>query len=194
MKLTKQQQFLIESAFGHRIKYPGDLEALSMSIFEKTGGQVSVNTLKRLFGIIEPEVEPRVATLDVLARYAGFDNWALLQMWLSEEGNSYFRDDSASGQEVDCTKLASGTIVQFSYSPGRTVVMVCLGDGKFCVTSSENSKLKVGDELKTSILCAGYPLVAEFVLREGKNLGMLIAGKTGGLTTVNVTGTEAKTS
>lgn len=62
-----QEQFA--QAFGQPLRYPGDYEALAEDVREKTGQPVSVNTMKRLFGVIGPEVEPRRSTLDILAQY-----------------------------------------------------------------------------------------------------------------------------
>ncbi|MBR4801998.1 MAG: hypothetical protein IK041_04225 [Bacteroidales bacterium] len=188
MILSEQYKRLTESTFGHKLQYSGDYEALSQSILEKAAGQVSVNTLKRLFGFIGPEVEPRVSTLDLLARYVGFDNWALLQMWMSKEGNSSFKLDSSGCKEVDCKRMEKGTVVEFSYNPGRSVTMICLGDGRFQISASSGSKLRQGDVIKISMLCEGYPLVAESVVRAEKEMGMFVAGKTGGLTSVDILG------
>ena len=69
-----RQEF--ERAFGAPLRYPSDFEGLSMEIGRKAGEPVSVNTLKRLFGVIGPEVEPRAATLDILARYLDARDWA----------------------------------------------------------------------------------------------------------------------
>ncbi len=52
-----QEQFA--QVFGQPLRYPGDYEALAEDVCEKTGQPVSVNTLKRLFGVIGPEVAPR---------------------------------------------------------------------------------------------------------------------------------------
>jgi len=52
-----------------------DFEALSIRIMEKTHVQLSVVTLKRVWGRIRYESKPTVTTLDTLAQYIGFENW-----------------------------------------------------------------------------------------------------------------------
>ncbi len=52
-----------------------DFEALSGMIMEKTHVQLSVVTLKRVWGRIRYESKPTITTLDTLAQYIGFENW-----------------------------------------------------------------------------------------------------------------------
>lgn len=52
-----------------------DFEVLSEKIFEETKVSLSVSTLKRVWGKVRYESTPNLATLNVLAKYAGFENW-----------------------------------------------------------------------------------------------------------------------
>jgi hypothetical protein len=52
-----------------------DFDNLSERIFEKTSVRLSVSTLKRLWGKVKYDHSPTTATLNALARYAGFENW-----------------------------------------------------------------------------------------------------------------------
>ena len=52
-----------------------DFETLSESIFDKTGVRLSVSTLKRVWGKVKYDSSPTTATLNALARYAGFEGW-----------------------------------------------------------------------------------------------------------------------
>jgi hypothetical protein len=52
-----------------------DFEALSNRIMEKTHIQLSVVTLKRVWGRIRYDSSPTVTTLNTLAQYVGFENW-----------------------------------------------------------------------------------------------------------------------
>jgi hypothetical protein len=52
-----------------------DFEALSTRIMEKTHVQLSVVTLKRVWGRIRYESKPTATTLDTLAKYIGFESW-----------------------------------------------------------------------------------------------------------------------
>lgn len=52
-----------------------DFEVLSGRIMEKTHVQLSVITLKRVWGRIRYESKPTVTTLDTLAQFIGYPNW-----------------------------------------------------------------------------------------------------------------------
>ena len=179
MLLSPDIQNKLAAAFGHTLRYPSDFDALAMDISERTGQSLSVNTLKRLCGLIGPEVQPRRATLDTLAHYLGAADWPMLLAGLSEAGNSTFGQQDGV---LDPAALAPGTRIRLRYDPDRSIEMAYLGEGRFRVLASEHSKLLPGDTLHTGALCLHYPLIADSVRRDGAELGRFTAGQTGGLT------------
>jgi len=52
-----------------------DFETLSDRIADKTSVRLSVSTLKRIWGKVRYDSSPTMATLNAMARYAGFDGW-----------------------------------------------------------------------------------------------------------------------
>ena len=52
-----------------------DFQKLSERILEQTHQQLSVTTLKRVWGRAERVAQPSIATLDILAEFAGYDSW-----------------------------------------------------------------------------------------------------------------------
>ncbi len=52
-----------------------DFDDLSERIFQKTSVRLSVSTLKRIWGKVKYDHSPTTATLNTLARYAGFESW-----------------------------------------------------------------------------------------------------------------------
>lgn len=52
-----------------------DFISLSEKIYNKTGVQLSVNTLKRIWGRINYKGTPNTQTLDTLAQFLGYENW-----------------------------------------------------------------------------------------------------------------------
>ena len=50
--ITDTEKALIEQRFGREIRYPADVEALHYDVLEATGMNISVNTLKRLLGMV----------------------------------------------------------------------------------------------------------------------------------------------
>lgn len=56
-----------------------DFENLSDDIEEKTQVRLSVSTLKRIWGKVQYNSQPTAATLNALAKFAGFENWRAFQ-------------------------------------------------------------------------------------------------------------------
>jgi len=52
-----------------------DFEVLSEKIYDATAVRLSTSTLKRIWGKVRYDSSPTTATLNALARYAGFENW-----------------------------------------------------------------------------------------------------------------------
>lgn len=65
----------VEEKVGREMKTPKDFEYLSAQIFEETRRTISVSTLKRIWGYIDSYRSVRETTLDLLAQFAGYDNY-----------------------------------------------------------------------------------------------------------------------
>jgi len=180
--ITKKQ---IEDKFGKPLRYPSDYEALSMDMQEITGCPISVNTLKRLMGVIDSVKEPRLYTLDTVAKYLGYSDWDVYIETLMGTGDSDFGEDDGCIEEKD---LNVGTQVEFRYHPGRSVVVEKESERQFTVLRSEGSKLKAGDHLEIGTFRLHYPLISKRVVREGEDLGSFTAGKINGLTSIKILG------
>jgi hypothetical protein len=61
-----------------------------------------------------------------------------------------------------------------------------LGEQRFRVVESRNSKLRPGDEFEAASMMTGYPLCLSGVLRDGKMTTPFVGGKQGGLTIVRI--------
>lgn len=71
--LLKQK---IERAFGRRLKEARDFEQLSHLLLSQTCERLSPTTLKRFWGYLKnEEVQTRLYTLDVLARFVDLPLW-----------------------------------------------------------------------------------------------------------------------
>ena len=64
----------IETSVKRKMKTPTDFIFLSGAVFERTRETMSPTTLKRLWGYIEGADQTRNSTLEILARFLGFDN------------------------------------------------------------------------------------------------------------------------
>jgi len=169
---------LLEKQLGKEIRYSSDFEQLAFDIEKRTRQRIGVNTLKRLFGQIEGANEPRLYTLDMVARYLNFKNWDELLDSLDEKGNS----DFSSIEEIEIDKLTKGDRIGFYYPPDREVLIEYIEKNQFKVIESLNSKLKAEDRIEVNHFVLKYPLLVNDVKRNNISLGKFTAGKISGIT------------
>lgn len=177
MKFSPYTTNLLKQKCGKDIRLSADCEYLALDIESVTGEHIGVNTLKRLLGFIDDEREPRISTLDVIARYLGFDHWDALSVYDNKSNSSF----ECSADEVRVGDLTVNQHVQISYLPDRQIELEYMGGQRFRVLRSSNSKLAVGDELAVTHLVQGYPLLVSEVVRNGQSLGSFTAGKAQGI-------------
>ena len=169
---------LIEKQLGKEIRYSSDFEHLYFDIEKQTKQRVGVNTLKRLFGQIKGIKEPRLYTLDTIARYINFKNWDEMLECLDEKGNS----DFSSIEEIEISTLHKGTKIKFYYSPDRVVLIEYIEKYQFKVIDALNSKLMIDDIIEVEHFVLKYPLMVKDVIRDNVSLGKFTAGKVSGIT------------
>jgi hypothetical protein len=157
---------------------PSDAAQLALDIETVTGEHVGVNTMKRLLGMIDDEREPRVSTLNIVARYLGYADWAELRLF-DNGSNSDFGDDDEG--VLVASSLSEGSRLSISYAPDRVVSLCHLRDDHFVVEHSVNSKLKEDDEIVVTHFVKGYPLLVGEVIRNGRSLGRFVAGRERGI-------------
>lgn len=176
MILSKQIQNLIQTRFGLPIERPSQFEALAGDIFRHTGDMLGVNTLKRLFGLL-PEVRTSQTTLNIIARYLGWDNWAMLQAAMDGSNSDFGTNEHICFAD----RIEPHTRIVVDYSPNRTVELLKQEDGLFRVVQCLGGKLQPDDLLEIDCLAQGYPLVVKEVWRKGISLGPYVGGKEGGI-------------
>lgn len=173
---------LLKSKSENELRQPSDCEFLSLDIESKTGVRIGATTLKRLVGFAQDERTPHVSTLDAIARYLGYAHWEELSK-IEDKGNSDF--DAPEG-EVRSGDLHPGACVEITYLPDRKVRFLYLGNHRYRVIESLNSKLKVGDEVEILNFVLHHPLLVINVWRSGESLGHFTAGRVSGLSSIVV--------
>ncbi len=149
---------------------------------------VSETTVKRMFGLVgkdspERNRTPHNSTMDIVARYLGFDCYNDL---LREIGDGDFSSEFISMQTLEVNRLKDGTQVQLRYEPARVIVMTYLGEGEFLINETQNSKLQKGDRIRLTHLILGQEVIVSEVIRDGRSLGGYRAAKDGGLRTLEI--------
>lgn len=185
MMTTKEQiaalRQAIEESTGQRPQTPKDFDLLSNSIYNRVGELVSRNTLRRIWGRMADEREPRHSTLSILARFIGY---ADIEAFVT---NSTATDDeqpsslSLSRQLSVIDGLTHGDCLRLMWHPGRVCDVEYSGDLHFRVIASKNTKLSPGDTFLCSLIIEGQPLYLD-QLKQGTNPPTAyICGKQGGV-------------
>ena len=182
MKLPFHVIELLKRRSENDLHLPSDCELLSLDIQGKTGVRIGATTLKRLLGFAQDERTPHATTLDAIARYLGYAHWEELAK-IEDQGNSDF---NSSDDEVRSADLQVGKVVEIAYLPDRVVTLRYLGNNRYKVEQSQNSKLQADDEVEILNFVLHHPLLVVQVWRKGESLGQFTAGRVSGLSSIKV--------
>ncbi len=154
---------------------------------------ISESTVKRMFGLYgatsaERGRTPHASTMDILAKWLGYDGYEEILAEIGEGGSS---SEFTALESIDVAELTPGVQVQLSYHPSRRIKMTYMGDFEFVVDDSLNSKLLAGDRLRITHLIKNQELIAGEVTRGGCSLGAYRGAKDGGLTSLMINGVRA---
>ena len=173
---------LLSEKCGKDITHPSGVDFLRNDIEAVTGEALSLNTLKRLIGLLPYESLPRRTTLDILAKYLGYSSWELF-----EEGiHGRISDFNTPSGFIDMAGLEKGQTVVITWNPERQIRIIHQGKGRYIVEDSINSKLSKNDILYLSQVAKGFPFMVKEVVREGKSLGNYTAAQLEGVTFITL--------
>jgi hypothetical protein len=173
---------MLKRKSGADLRLPSDCELLPLDIESKTGVRIGATTLKRLVGFAQDERTPHASTLDAIAHYLDYAHWDEL-MKVEDKGNSDF---DVSDEEVRSANIQPGASIEITYLPDRKVSMKYLGNNRYKIVESENSKLKINDEVEILNFVLHHPLLVLNVWRNGEPLGQFTAGRVSGLSSIRV--------
>lgn len=179
---------LVEQKYGKSLRTTTDFDEFSLHLKRRTGEIISTSTLKRLWGYVADVHKPRILTLDLLARYAGFDSFTGYCSFLKM--NSVCNSSFFTTKQLQAQDLEIGDEVEIGWAPNRYLRLLYQGDAWFEVLESKQSKLCKGDRFETVCFLLGQPLSLAYVLRGDEKTAPFIAGRNGGLTLVNCLGHE----
>ena len=182
MKFSFHVVQLLKETSGNDLRIPSDCEYLSLDIESKTGVRIGGTTLKRLLGFAQDERTPHTSTLDAIALYLGYAHWEELSQ-IEDKGNSDF---DAPDEEIRSSDLQPNANVEIAYLPDRRLKLQYLGNQRYRVVESENSKLRVGDEVEIQNFVLHHPLLVLNVWRNGESLGQFTAGRVSGLSSIKI--------
>ncbi len=180
MKHPEIQNLLdaVEKKYGHKVATTKDFEMLSAIMQYEMRESLGASTLKRLWGYIPDNVTPRVSTLNILARYTGFDSFKSFCDSLHAEDASAWLETTM----VSTENLSEGDTVHIGWLPNRLVKLRYKGNDLFEVLESSNARLATGDVFQAQCFFLGEPLFVPWILRDAKKTPPYVAGKNHGLT------------
>ena len=169
----------VEDRYGQAVSSPADFAGLCDQVALMQGEQISVSTVKRVWGYVTGYATIRVSTLNILSRYAGCRDWRDFCDTLSSPDVSSF----PTGDVVALSTLRVGDCVEVTWSPGRRIVVQNLGQGRMRVIESQRSKLAVGTTFSSAGFVNGEQLVLTQVEAAGTDHSLTyVCGKRGGIT------------
>ena len=170
-------KMLCEKA-GVDVTTPSGATILRLDIEKITSEPISLNTVKRLVGIIDTYRTHTTQILDIIAHYLGFSSYKLLENYLAGNISHFNIKDGFT----DTSDLPPKAIVELEWEPDRFLRIIHEEADRFIVEESRHSKLQKGDQIRISYLKAGFPLYVSEVVRNGIVLGTYQASTVTGLT------------
>jgi hypothetical protein len=178
--ISKLIQEKVEERFGKPIRYAKDCEVLAMSIFAFTNEKISTSTVKRLFGIIETGNEPRLYTLDILAKYLGYINYD----HLLQEFNPNKMESSEALETINVSDLKIGDSIRFKYAPNKFVAADYIEECVFKIVESNDPKMLKDGLLVFNNLGRHLPLFASWRSTKASSSKNIVLGKISGITSI----------
>ena len=176
----------IEASIKRKIETPADFDFLRGIIWERTHEQISTSTLKRLWGYVDGIDNARNSTLNVLSKALGYESWDAFILKLKSENVD--NSDLVMSESMSSSDLKIGDRLMIAWQPNRVCLLNYLGDNKFEVMKSQNSKLKVGDTFRCGLFILGEPVYIND-LRQNNGTGepkLFVIGNKSGLTKLRV--------
>lgn len=175
---------LVKEKYEDTLATSTDFEVFSLMLKNKYNANVSTSTLKRLYDYVGDEHKPRMTTLNALARYIGHPDFSRFVAWLKTSPcyNSSFFD----ADQLMSSDLHRGDEVEIGWSPNRMVRLEYLGNSRYTVIESRDSKMLFGDIFVTGCFIAEQPLYLPFLERGGEHTPPFVAGRNGGLSIVRI--------
>ncbi|MDE6027089.1 MAG: hypothetical protein K2G23_03365 [Muribaculaceae bacterium] len=169
----------VEETAGFSPSTPKQFEELATSIFNLTGNLLSSTTLKRIWGYLNEPLSTRRTTLDILARFCGWTDYADFENGNLPEAESGKIGSKTINAEKD---MKRGDRIRVMWPPSRVCVISYSGDRHWEILEAEGTRLKAGDTFSCSLIAEGEPMYLDNLIHEGKASGIYVCGRRSGIT------------
>ena len=122
--------------------------------------------------------------MNILSRYVGSRDWDEYNAHLLADEHGSSHPFIAEG--IHTQDLQPGQQLEVTWLPNRRCVFRYLGDMRFEVVESQNSKLSVGDTFTSTFFLTGQPLYADHLVLTGHPTVSYVAGNNGGLQSIKL--------
>ncbi len=176
---------LVEESIKRKIKTSSDFIYLAEAINSRLHDSLGISTLKRIWGYVEGYRSIRESSLDVLCRFVGYPDY---HSFISDFCcNKEFESSQILLEKYLCSAdLSLCDVVEIQWNPDRICYLAYLGDDKFEVISSKNSKLSIGDTFKCKTFYLNRSLILEDFVHENEPACKFVVGNRGGLSVIRV--------
>lgn len=171
-KETQQQNVeslkkALEAAAEIRFDTPKQFEKLRQFIFNRTGDYISRTTLMRIWGYVDEPLNTRVSTFSLLARTVGYKDWEDFINRRDSASNDTISSSYKFGRSINViSDLTPGQTIILYWDPGRECKVRYLGEMRFEVIESRNTRLLPGDTFYCNLIIPGHPLHLSGVKRD----------------------------
>lgn len=174
----------VESKVGRNIVTYSDFNYLYLELKREIPDTPSVSTLKRMWAYVADNSTRSRSTLNSLSRFLGFGDWNeyVEHLMRGNRVESGFLD----ARTILSNSLRSGDIVEVEWNPGRKLQVVALGDNRYEVLKSENSKLQPRTQFTTLMFSRGLPLMCVDVSQGETSMDTYVAGSKSGITALRL--------
>lgn len=174
---------LVEETIGRRLTTTTDFSILSTELKERKCGELSISTLKRMWGYVDGYQKVRENTLDVLSSYVGYANFRTFVKCFCESA-CFISSKIMLPKPLYAKDIIEGEEVVIKWDPNRVCRLKSLGGERFEVIDVENSKLSVGDTFSCRAFYKNQPCFLENFVHAKEKPCDFVVGNNGGLTFV----------
>ncbi len=170
----------VERTVGRQLTEARDFEQLSHLLLSHTRERLSPTTLKRLWGYLKnEEVQTRLHTLDVLARFVGYKSYE--DFCAHSERLDEVQSGIKAEEKITTEGLRRGQRLVITWRPDRRIVVKHIGNSQFEIIEAENTKLSVGDTFRCHLMIQHEPLYLDEVVHQGQPAMVYVAGQKDGV-------------
>lgn len=184
MKREETQLLLlaIERAVDYKICTTRGFERLSQMILHRTRENISVSTLKRVWGYVKGYDDIRMSTLDVLSKFIGYKDYTHFSHDIKSEAD-VIASNFFLGECIYIDDIYAGKHLRLTWSPDRSCDIRYEGEFRFVVTNSARTRLVAGTTFCCHAIEIGQPLYINKVVfpSDPQHEYNYIAGSNGGV-------------